>query len=346
VGAIGYTTVSSHKTCGELPARTQGLSNASEPGLRKLAQYEQICDGKPESRAGLFLPTPSTTEQAQAYAADTATTLEQYRQYGVSPLIFLEPATKSGDKLNLSAYAAGDYDSVLSAYFTQLKSNGVTDDELGLVTLLPEGNIPEWTSVDPGVYGAVVGRTASSLKAVFPSAKAAILLDSRTYPSNAYENPSYVSWEPYISTLPKGLIDSVGLQAYPEANNTDLDTYMRTDFLIEAAASLGVKDVWVSTGTYESLTEPSTDKVVHMSIEQREQILNQVAERMKAVRSKGYDTSVMLFAENKSTSAEQTNWSYWPQRDTNGPGVPLVQDFIQKLQANGLQFWVYDSYED
>lgn len=345
-GVRSHIATPSKKPCGEVSALTSGLGQAHDAGLRKLTQYETMCQGKVEAKSALFVATPSSVQAAEDYAQNTATILNEYAQYHVAPLVFMEPADDSGNKLDLNRYAAGAYDGALAAYFAGLKAHGVSDADMGLWTLLPEGNIPEWTSVNPAIYASVVTRTAQGLKQVFPGAKITILLDSRTYPKNSYENPQYVSWQPYVSPLPKGLINSVGLQAYPDTAITDPAVYMRTNFLTEAAQTLGVKDVWVSTGTYAIMKDPDSGQTVSQLMAQREHVLSQVAERMGAVQAQGFQASVMLFAPDKSATTEATNWSYWPAQKPSGSGIEVVQRFIQKLQAGGLQFWVYDSYDE
>ncbi len=336
---------SASRRCGTFPPQTRGLARAADPQLRKLAQYEVVCGSKPEARSALFMPTPTTKAQAHDYAAATATTLKEYAHYGIAPLVFLEPADASGNILNLSTYAAGSYDEALAEYFAQLKQAGLRGDTMGLWVLLPEGNIPEWSSVNPAVYTAVVARTARALKQTFPSVQASILLDSRTYQTVSYQNPQYVSWLPYVRGIPAGLVDSVGLQAYPDATTTNPQTYLRTDFLLEAARHLGVHRVWVSTGTYASLQSPDTGELIRSNFSNRQTSLQRTVDIMRQVKAAGFETSIMLFAADKSQTAEKTDWSYWPATEPKGAGVEAVREFIQKLQTRGLQFWLYDSYE-
>src|SRR5579863_3473985 len=50
--------------CMLFPPKNPGLSGATSPQLRKLAQYEQLCNGDLIDRSSFFAPTPSTAAAA------------------------------------------------------------------------------------------------------------------------------------------------------------------------------------------------------------------------------------------------------------------------------------------
>jgi hypothetical protein len=50
-----------------------------------------------------------------------------------------------------------------------------------------------------------------------------------------------------------------------------------------------------------------------------------------------------MFAENKSQTAEETNWSYWSNNDPFGSlAAPVLTDFIHNLHDTKVDFWLFD----
>ena len=145
-----------------------GLASTDSAELRKLAQYQQLCNGAMADRSSFFLATPTSATAAQSDAADVAGTLKEYASLGVKPLIFLEPDDDNGNNLDLVQYQAGAYDTALDSFFAALKADGVTDAMMGMWVALPEGNIPQWSSVDPNVFAADVTKTVQFQKKILP----------------------------------------------------------------------------------------------------------------------------------------------------------------------------------
>jgi len=337
-------------TCTGGGAMHSGLSSASSAQLRKLADYEKLCGSGVVSRLSFFVPTPGTTSEARTYAADAAAQLKEFSRYGVAPLVFMEPNDDHG-LLDLEQYAAGGYDTALDAYYAQLKSAGVSDAMMGTWVLLPEGNLPEWSSVDPDTFAAVVARTAQLQKKYFPASQVSLMLDSETYPSaNSWSGGAYVSLVPYVQNIPRGLVDSFGLQGFPWAAPAgqsgsvfDPATYLRTDLAMQAANALGVSNLWVNTGSFHAMYARQAGKTVTLTPLQRQAMLSGVVSQLRSVQAAGFTTAVHLFAENKANVSEGTDWSYWQGTPGEDDNSTVLSTFIHDVRAAGSQFWLYDA---
>lgn len=338
--------------CAVFPAAHPGLTGSSAPELRKLAQYEQLCGGAVAARSSFFVPTPATVAEAQASAHDIADTLKAYAQAGMAPLVFMEPNSLEGANLDLSQYAKGTYDSALDAYFGGLQSAGVTSGMMGMWVFVPEGNLPVWSTVDPAVYAAVVAKTAQFQKKYFPASQASLMLDSESYPINgSWGDGRYVSLVPYVQNIPKGLIDSFGLQGFPWAApanqpasvSYDPKSYLRVDFAAEAAKALGVTNVWLNTGTFNQMYAKQPSQTITLAPSQRQAMLNGVLQQAQQVKSQGFTVAVHLFAQNKASLDEATDWSYWQKQPDTSANTSVFKTFAHDAAAAGLPIWLYDT---
>lgn len=341
-------------SCNLFPPANPGLSNAQSPQLRKLAQYEGLCNGSVAARDSFFVTTPTTVTDAQSEAADVAATLKEYAEFNIKPLVFIEPDTIDGNNINLGLYAAGNYDSSLDAYFSDLKVDGITDTMMGMWVVLPEGNIPVWTSVDPTIYETVVTKTIEFQKKYFPNSQSAILLDSETYPSGAsWGNGNYVSLLPFVKDIPKGLVDSFGLQGFPWAPPAnqggdkvyDPKTYLRIDFAAEAARSLGINNIWFNTGTFNQMyTQDSSQTVTALPVE-RQTMLQGVIAQAKILQGQGFSVSIHLFAEDKSSTSEAVDWSYWKTSPGTDANTVVFTTFAHDAAEAAIPLWLFDTYD-
>jgi hypothetical protein len=328
------------------------LTKSPSPELRKLAQYQQVCNALPVVRSSFFVPTPATTQQAQAYASDVVAQLKAYAQAGVSPLVFMEPDSATGTLLDLTQYSGGAYDSALDTYFSDIKAAGVTDAMMGMWVMLPEGNLPEWTSVDPATFAANVTKVAQFQKKYFPTSQTTIMLDSQTYPSaTSWDGGAYVSLLPFVQNIPKGLIDSFGLQGFPwasPANQNDGNlynpkVYLRTDLAAQAAQALGISNIWLNTGTFGRMYANTASETVVNSPAQRQTMLDGVVTEVKTLQHQGFSVSVHLFAQDKSADSEGTDWSYW-QTPGDSQNTVVFTTFAHDLAAANVPLWLFDTY--
>lgn len=322
--------------------------------LQKLAEYEKVCGGMFVDRLMLFTPTPSTVDEAKIYAADVAKSLKEFATFTVAPLVVLEPASAEGKVLNLQTYRAGGYDQALTAYFQHLKAEGLTDQMMGMWVIMPEANTPAWHTTNPDDFAANVIKTVSLQKQYFPTSKATILLNSLSYPDNddQWQQGSFKSLMPYVSKLPKGLLDSFGYQGFPwsppaDGQGTtlkDADVFLRDDLAREAAAALGVEHVWLNTGTFRQSYAGQPGKTVTIKPEERARILAGVVEQAKKLQQDKRTVAVHLFAEDKSQLTERVDWSYWQTgKAYDSPSTPVFKQFVVDTQKASINFWLYDT---
>lgn len=341
-------------SCSLFPPPTPGLANAVSPELRKLAQYEAACNGTLAARVSFFVPTPITVSAAQSDADSVAVKLKEFASFGVDSLVFIEPVSDSGNNIDLNLYSSGAYDSALNAYFADLKADGITDTMMGMWAVLPEGNLPVWSTTDPATYVIDVTKTVQFQKKYFPNSQSAILLDSESYaPGTAWGSGSYVSLLPYVQNIPKGLIDSFGLQGFPwtapanQAVNTVYDpkTYLRVDFAVEAARALGINNIWFNTGTFYQMYTQAAAETVTLSPAQRQSMLNSVLSQAELLKNQGFNVAIHLFAQDKSATAEATDWSYWHNQPGEDANTVVLTTFVHDITTAGIPLWLFDSDE-
>ncbi len=348
------TSVLQDLSCGVTTPSHPGLATSVSPELRKLAQYEQLCGGGLAPRTSFFVPTPDTVAAAAGDANDAAATLKEYSRLGIAPLVYMEPDTDSGTVLNLAQYQSGSYNQALNAYFSDLKADGITDSMMGIWVPIPEGNIPGWGSVDPNTFAADVTITAQYQKQYFPSSQSAILLDSESYPSaSSWSNGAYTSLVPYVTGIPKGLINSFGLEGFPWAppanqqgpDEYDPSVYLRTDLAALAARSLGISNIWLNTGTFHQMYAGTAAETVTMSPLQRQTILAGVLSGASALKGQGFTVEVHLFAQNKANVSEAIDWSYWQTNPGDESDSGVLTTFVHNLGQAGIPLWLFDTYD-
>lgn len=336
--------------CAQVAPSRPGLSGSGNPVLVKLAEYESVCGGAFTDHSMFFAGMPTDLSQVADQASYVAGVLKQYASYDIKPMVVLEP--QKG--MDLHAYATGAFDDSMQAYFAALKNLGVTDATIGQWVLFPEANIPEWGNTDPNDYAANVTRTAQMLKANFPAAKVLLMLDSKTYPSNDqdYLQGKYVSLAPYIQNIPKGLVDSFGLQGFPWAapantnweSSEDAGVFLNHSIAEEAARILGRSNVWFNTGTYNVYYANSPEMRVVATAERRQSVMRSVTSQITAMKNKGFNVSVNIFAEDKSAVTEARDWSYWPAGNPAGSShTDIFKRFIADMNNNSISVGIYDS---
>ena len=328
-----------------------GLANVSDAQLRRLAQYEAVCGSAIFSRASFFIATPATKAAATQDAAIVAAKLKVYAQYNIPPLVFMEPTDDDGNNLNFTSYSTGAYDDALHTFYAALKSNGVSDAMMGTWVYFPESNMPTWGTISPSLFAINVTKTAQIQKQYFPASQSSIMLDSESYqPGSSWGQGSYVSLQPYVQNIPKGLIDSFGLQGFPwaaPAGQPDSlynpQTFLQVSLAAQAAQTLGTKNIWLNTGTFSRAYTQNASQLVNIPAAQRQTILNGVVAQAKALQAQGFTVSVHLFAQNKSNVAEAIDWSYWGNQPDSGPNEAVFKAFAHEITTAGVQLWLFDS---
>lgn len=247
--------------CSNQESAHASLAKSSDPVLRKLSEYEQVCHGAVVDSLMFFIPMPTTNGEASQFASQTAKTLKDFSNQHIKPLVVFEPSLTSPTVIK--DFKRGIYDTILKTYYQLLKTKGITDVQMGTWVLFPEANTPSWQTTEPDDFTANITKLAVMQKDAFPSSKISILLNSQTYQDNdtQWSNGKLVSLLPYISNIPKGLIDSFGYQGFPDAppantpNNDasqlSIQNFLPAGLASNAATQLGVSVIWLNTGTFK-----------------------------------------------------------------------------------------------
>lgn len=339
--------------CNVFPPAYPGLATSSVPELRKLAQYERLCSGAVAERTSFFISTPATDQQAQSSGQWVANTLKAYAAAGVKPLVFMEPTDENGGNVDLDQLANGTFDSALKTFYQTLQSSGVSSDTMGMWVYLPEGNLPVWTTTDPSVFTAVVTKMTTYQKQFFPDSLTSLMLDSESYSPRAdWGSGKYVSLLPYVQNLPKGLIDSFGLQGFPwsppsnQSSDTPLNdpkTYLQINFAMDAAHALGIKNIWFNTGTFHEMYASQAGQTVFETDLNRQRELDGVLQLASEVKSQGFNMSIHLFSQNKAALPEGTDWSYWNKTPGDKSSTYVFSTFVHDAEASNIPIWLYDT---
>jgi hypothetical protein len=334
--------------CGSSTPKRAGLSSSGISQLKKLAEYEEVCGNAFANRISFFVGMAKDTAGAKEEADWVAGVLKEISSKGLSPIVFMEPAV-NGETINFASFKGGTYDAALDAYFAALKANGITDAMMGTWVPFPESNIPVWNNTNPGDFSANVTKTVQAQKKHFPGSKAAVLLQTMTYADASWEKGAYVSLKPYVQGIPKGLVDSFGMQGFPWPPTDPTDTaqldpkkFLRTDFAKEAADVLGAKEVWFNTGTFAKsllLAKPYT-----LTPQQRQAILDSILGQAKVLKGQGFSVAVHMFNEDKSGTDEKIDWSYWAKgKAGESLHTPVFKTFVSDAAGAGIPIWIFDS---
>ncbi len=179
------------------------------------------------------------------------------------------------------------------------------------------------------------------------------MLDSESYaPGAGWGNGNYVSLVPYVQNIPKGLFDAFGLQGFPwaapanepsEGSLYDPAVYLRTDFAIAAARTLGVQSIWLNTGTFNTMYANQPGQQITNTPAQRQAMLEGIVQLAAQTKAAGFSVAIHLFAQDKAGLDEATDWSYW-QQPGDGPATAVFKTFAFDAAAAGVPIWIYDTY--
>lgn len=324
-----------------------GLAESLDPHLKKLAEYQEVCGSFATDKLMLFSAMPATADEAITMAKQMAGTLKEFSGRGVQPLVIVEPSSSQG-QISFTQLKAGVYDTFLTSYFQTLRAEGVTDNQMGTWVPLPEANLPYWQREDttPADFGLIVSKYLTTMKTVFPKAQGSVLLNSATYESTDFNwaEGDYQSLLPYVNSIQPGLVDSFGLQGFPWATVADQTgpgifdaaEFLNATLAKEAAARLGVKTIWLNSGSFGRKYTLDQSKTVTISAGKRKDILAGILTEADKLKNQGFSVSINLFAEDKSNDAEATDWSYWSSKDNLQPDAAVFVEFANRTKENGI----------
>jgi hypothetical protein len=329
------------------------LAKSSNLILKKIAEYEVVCNGAVVDRAMTFVGMPTTDEAAKHSATNVIATLKEFSAVSISPLVVFEPDATSPTILD--DIRTGKYDSQIDAFFSMIRNAGITSEQMGTWVLFPEANTPSWHTTQPSDFASNVSKVATMQKQYFPTSKSTILLNSISYPDNdvSWDHGEKSSLVPYVADLSKGLIDSIGLQGFPHQSAANVTPgssqlnprdFLPAELIAEAADTLGVKTIWLNTGTFKSMYTDDSSARISLTAAQRRTILTAIADEAQELRTHRYSVSVNVFAADKTQANEHVDWSYWPVGKADQSQDTVVLDsFIRQLRTNDVGFSLYDT---
>jgi hypothetical protein len=323
-----------------------------EPHLKKLVDYQSMCSSYVTNRLMIFTAFSGDRAAAAVNAAEMAAKLKKFQASGVKPIVIVEPYIND-QAMSFKTYLSGAYDDGMDNYFKLLKEAGVTDAMMGTWVPFPEPNTPSWNNKDtvPHDFALCVNKYMIKLRQYYPSTEGSVLLNATTFEPNDlnWENGDYISLTQYVDAIDKNLITSVGIQGFPWMTNAqqrkrtifDVKEFLQTDLAIGAAQVLRTKDIWINTGTFASKYTDDPAKTVHLSINERKAILNEILQAAVDVREyqqNEYRISINLFSEDKSETTEATDWSYFQDIESQG----VLKEFLMRATEADIPVSLYD----
>lgn len=337
--------------CSNGTAAHTSFAESDISSLRTLAEYEAVCHGAVTHTLMVFAAMPTTQSEAQYSARMMAATLKKFAAKNIEPLVVFEPSMARPNVL--SEIKHGVYDATLKTYYDTLKTERITSALMGTWVLFPEANTPSWHTTHPDDFVVNVRKVGQMQKRVFPASKVSILLSGRTYPDDdsAWNHGELKSLVPYVTGLPKGLVDSIGYQGFPSASaanapipysQLDARDFLPATIIIEAMKKLAIKNVWLNTGTFTRMYTDDPVAEIRLTASQRDMILQGVLMQAQLLKARHFHVSVNLFAADKSQSDEHTDWSYWqPGKATASADTTVFDMFVRRLRQNEIGFMLY-----
>jgi hypothetical protein len=346
------TTVVTTSNCSTAPG-IEGLATSQNPYLEKLAVYQDACHSYVTSTMMIFVGMPVSQQTATQSADQVATTLKQFAQYHVRPLVIAEPTDYStGNNIDYGQFAAGDFNQWLNLYFSTLKQQGITDQEMGIWNPFPEANLPYWANNQPQYFAPDVNDYVSIMRQYFPTAQTSIMLSSATYQTTDFnwQDGEYDSLLPYVKGITPGSIDYAGLEGFPwvppaggSGPILNAAEFLNPSIISETAQYLGTKNIWFNTGTFSVKYALDPTQIASVSPQERKEILNTIDEQALILQKQGFSVSINMFAQDKSKDSEQTDWSYWNNdQPFNSLDTPVLTNFINQLNQQKVGFWLFD----
>jgi hypothetical protein len=325
------------------------LTPSTSPFLTQLSKYQNICNSKVASKMMIFTQIPSSKSTIQPKVDELISVLKEFDQYGITPVVVAEPIDNQ-NMLSFVDFAAGKYNPTLDTFFQSLKNSGLTDKQMGIWVPFPEPNIPAWNSVGskPSDIPAIINNYSSSLKKYFPNTHVSVLFNSTSFdPSDkAYSKPKTTILDEYITGINAGAVDSFGMQGFPWAppkslggeSSYNANNFLRPDIAMRSAKILGTNQIWFNTGTFATKYSLPSAKVT-VSPSERMAINNQKISVFEQVKNAGYKVWVNEFVEDKSATAEETNFSYLNSKEDS----EIFKDYVNKLSAKAIDLSLFDS---
>jgi hypothetical protein len=328
------------------------LDNTATPELKKLSQYQDVCNSFVSREMMIFTEMPSTPERAVELGNSISERLKSFSLFGVKPILIIEPVDGT-QKISFKQFSQGKYNNVINIYFETIKKNGILDEQLGTVVPFPEANVPYWNhdGATPDDFAININIFLRTMKTQFPKAKGSFLLNSITYSPDDVDwaNGNYETFTPYVKNIDRKVVDSIGVQGFPwvsakslKGPRTELFTaakFMGMDFAMEAGETLDTRDIWVNTGTFSAKYTNSPEQKSTVSPAGRKEIFNEIINELVRTKNERFRVRLNIFAEDKSNTREATNWTYLDTEE----GQSLFIEVVRKLEDAQIDISIFDT---
>ena len=108
--------------------------------------------------------------------------------------------------------------------------------------------------------------------------------------------------------------------------------FLPADLASEAADILSTKNIWFNTGTMKRKYQTNT---VNITPEQRALVLTGIINQASLLQANGYTILINIFAQDKFTTSEATDWSYIENASDTilSPHEGIFKSFLQSSQS-------------
>ena len=318
-----------------------------KPYLNRLDIYQNNCNSQAFTKLMLFTYMPTDDYAITNTSNRMSSLLKGMYKIGLKPIVIIEPGN-----INFTDFSNGLQNVNLVKMFNKMKSQGVTEQMMGLWVPFPEPNIPVWNNAGttPATLVKCFNVFMGNLRQVFPSVKGSVLINSKSYApeDKNWTAGSYSSLAGYGTGLNPEYLDSIGIQGFPwiGPRNVDwgydklADKFLPTALTVEFAKAAKTSNVWFNTGTFSSKYTLDPAKKITIPSSERKDTLNSILSQAKNVKDNlGYQSTIMinLFAEDKSTFAEATNWTFSTSQD-----MLILKNFIISANSRGYKLGYFD----
>lgn len=288
---------------------------------------------------------PATQSTAITMGKQMAASLIAWHKADVTPLVMFDPTLNGSSSANMNLYAfysGSIYYQALSTYFQAIKSSGITTDEMGLWVPFDEPNLPEWYRgiVSPSLFDRNVNSFATDIRTFYPGVKLSVMLNSQTCQTGwincqtADNSQTFSSaLEPYLMSLKTTNLSSFGFEGYTWSSVDNASQYLNGSVAIDGASTIGVKDVWFNTGTYQIVEYNHV--ISRATLSRRGQVLNQIFSQVSSAQSAGINVDfVNIFSQNVLDGDGSANYSYdYSDPTTTSDALNGLKTFISKNSA-------------
>jgi hypothetical protein len=290
----------------------------------------------------IFLRLPADSTDASNLAREMAQIIKN-KGSNTTLLHIFEPLTRDG-QLSFASLKDGEYLPYLEETFHLLKYTYlIPEKDLWVFVPYPEINTPAFDRTDfsPRDFGPMVNDFFRTIRSQYPNARGSLLLDAKSYEGDSWSRGAQKSLSPYLETVNATYIESFWLQGFPWVS-ADGKTkaynpikYLPLPILEEAALILGVKKVWLNTGT---LAKKYQDNPILVSKTERRRMLDLTALLARRLKTLWYEPMVHIFAEEKYYyHPEENDWSYKTTQD-----IAILNAFKTKLKRAHIEYGVFD----